>query len=525
MASEGADGHRDRSTTQPMIDESARLEAAAIEARSRGDFESAGRDFAAASQSASDEQRRLNLLIRQACCLLSVERSAEAAAIATRVAEQSRAGAHWVELADALGLIVDDHLRTGRFAEAAHQLSEAVDLLDKLPATPAAYPVVHNLAATHEHSGFFDEAITLFKRALSLAGNDEDRRFTHASMASTYHFAAARSAGPDERRGLLEAGLDAAALVESYPTELRTTCSALAHGAMMLARIGRYEEAIGRAAKVRAMAAEHGLVEDDMYATAAHAIALWRTRRDPQVLDYVAQTLETARRLQLLDNLSVLQDVEVEILWALGRYDDARQRQQGHLDALRGRLAAERRVRWAHVRLGVDHRRMEALSTSDPLTGLPNRRYLDRLMARIAASEAPVYVGLADLDGFKAVNDQLSYAAGDSVIREFASLLERSCRPGDTVVRLGGDEFVLVLWGLGPANAPAAFERIRSAVARHRFDGVPASFALSASIGVTASQLGLSSGQSTLLAQATVALHDAKRTGRNKVVFSLGAAD
>ena len=84
-------------------DTMASLEQRAVEARQAGDFDRAARLFALAAASADQLQRQLHLQIRQACCLLAIERYSEAAALATVVAQQARAESYLPELADALG--------------------------------------------------------------------------------------------------------------------------------------------------------------------------------------------------------------------------------------------------------------------------------------------------------------------------------------------------------------------------------------------------------------------------------------
>lgn len=95
------------------------------------------------------------------------------------------------------------------------------------------------------------------------------------------------------------------------------------------------------------------------------------------------------------------------------------------------------------------HERMAGLAFRDQLTQLPNRALLeDRLHQCLAAAERSsetFAVCLLDLNGFKAVNDQLGHGAGDDLLRETATRLQRVVRANDTAARLGGDEFVLVL--------------------------------------------------------------------------------
>jgi diguanylate cyclase (GGDEF)-like protein/PAS domain S-box-containing protein len=123
------------------------------------------------------------------------------------------------------------------------------------------------------------------------------------------------------------------------------------------------------------------------------------------------------------------------------------------------------------VRVERDRRTRHEAHT-DPLTGLVNRRALERTLesaiSRAQARGRCVAVLMLDLDGFKAVNDRHGHAAGDEALREVARRLRRCVRERDLVARLGGDEFVVVLTDLGPAPPDAAgdtVERVRAALA------------------------------------------------------------
>ena len=112
--------------------------------------------------------------------------------------------------------------------------------------------------------------------------------------------------------------------------------------------------------------------------------------------------------------------------------------------------------------------RERALSRTDPLTGLLNRRALDeegsRLLALCRRKNHPVAMAYLDLDGFKAVNDRLGHETGDDVLRTVAEALRLSVRPSDLCARLGGDEFVVLLPEADAGEATAAMERLRQLV-------------------------------------------------------------
>ncbi|HEY4624556.1 MAG TPA: sensor domain-containing diguanylate cyclase [Blastococcus sp.] len=107
-------------------------------------------------------------------------------------------------------------------------------------------------------------------------------------------------------------------------------------------------------------------------------------------------------------------------------------------------------------------------SLHDPLTGLPNRLlFQDRLwhaLERGRRERTPTCVLIMDLDGFKAINDELGHPIGDLVLIAFAERLRSVLRASDTAARLGGDEFSIVCENTEPADAVVLAERLRAAV-------------------------------------------------------------
>lgn len=157
----------------------------------------------------------------------------------------------------------------------------------------------------------------------------------------------------------------------------------------------------------------------------------------------------------------------------------------------------------------------------DPLTGLHNRRWLERCLGERVARHARGGGGFAvlmiDVDRFKSINDRFGHDAGDRALREIAQALLRSLREQDAAARLGGEEFTVVVDTVDPTEAMSAAERVRQTVAalRVRTDAheLPE---LTISIGVAlypqhGDQVHL------VLERADRALYDSKRNGRNQV--------
>jgi diguanylate cyclase (GGDEF)-like protein/MYXO-CTERM domain-containing protein len=156
-------------------------------------------------------------------------------------------------------------------------------------------------------------------------------------------------------------------------------------------------------------------------------------------------------------------------------------------------------------------------SATDYLTGLLNRRAFDaeflRQIERARRSDLPLALVLFDLDYFKQVNDRLGHAAGDRALCDFAALLKRALRRGDTLARIGGEEFAVVLFGVDQAEAVAFAERIGLELQEAKINEAAP---LSASAGVAALREGAQDA-STLLVDADRALYGAKEAGRRRV--------
>jgi diguanylate cyclase (GGDEF)-like protein len=168
----------------------------------------------------------------------------------------------------------------------------------------------------------------------------------------------------------------------------------------------------------------------------------------------------------------------------------------------------------------LERARLVRLAVTDDLTLAYNGRYLlPRLEAELqgARAESPVSIAMLDLDHFKWVNDTYGHARGDDVLRTFADRVRASTRRSDLFVRRGGEEFVLLLPATDSQRALALAERIRQAVGSQPIPvGDRATVVQTVSIGL-ATWDG-AEGAEALLHRADLALYDAKRAGRDRVV-------
>ncbi|MEW6581629.1 MAG: sensor domain-containing diguanylate cyclase [Actinomycetota bacterium] len=161
------------------------------------------------------------------------------------------------------------------------------------------------------------------------------------------------------------------------------------------------------------------------------------------------------------------------------------------------------------------------LAHTDALTGVANRRRLDGDLEELAgAGDEPVAFLMIDVDHFKRYNDTHGHPAGDVLLRTVADLVRGSVREGDVVYRFGGEEFAVLLPGAGDDAARAVAGRIRDAVAAHDFPGgvTQPGGRVTVSVGGTRSARG--GDPAALVGAADGALYEAKRAGRDRVVFA-----
>jgi two-component system cell cycle response regulator len=189
---------------------------------------------------------------------------------------------------------------------------------------------------------------------------------------------------------------------------------------------------------------------------------------------------------------------------------------------LLARVRTQVRNRRYIEKLRDDVQKSLELAITDALTGLHNRRYMERhiggLVEQASSLGKPLAVLMLDVDHFKAINDSYGHAAGDEVLREFALRIRRSIRGLDLACRYGGEEFLVVMPETDLSAAALAAERLRRRIASDPFPIQRGERAMEVTISVGIAALAEGEDPASVLKRADEALYRAKRDGRNRVV-------
>ncbi|MDP3265401.1 MAG: diguanylate cyclase [Sulfuricurvum sp.] len=162
------------------------------------------------------------------------------------------------------------------------------------------------------------------------------------------------------------------------------------------------------------------------------------------------------------------------------------------------------------------------MASHDPLTGLKNRlnleKDLERLLIHHQEHHAPFAVAILDIDWFKKINDDYGHDAGDFVLREIAKILTDNVREEDSVYRSGGEEFVILFNRITQEEALNRTDKIRLKIQEHLFSHNEYTIHLTISGGLYHPDHKQATNVQEVLKCSDVALYDAKRLGRNKIM-------
>lgn len=166
--------------------------------------------------------------------------------------------------------------------------------------------------------------------------------------------------------------------------------------------------------------------------------------------------------------------------------------------------------------LEASRKEVERLATHDPLTGLYNRRYMQKCLKaeleRAKRYEKQLIVGLLDYDNFKQLNDEYGHDTGDKALELFAKVSSELMRETDVIARWGNEEFLILMPETGAAGALKYLQRLSDRVREADFRAGDDELHLNLSIGLGIAEPG--DTVETLVSRADIAMHESKQVGR-----------
>ncbi len=525
-----------------------------VDARRALDLAVEARELA---QAQGDERQRCEALYWEGCALVHLLEHGRALAAyqeALAIAEARDDGELRARVLRSIGSAFDE---LGDFPGALDHHLRALEIEDASGNTAGRAATLRTIGVVYSRSGDQETGLDYFRRSLVLcaeAGDDIGRAKTlsnigvnlnetgrHEESLSVLNEALRlyrRSGLTLQQSGtLVKVGLTLEKL--GRPTEAEASFQealvlAEATGHMFgvvdaLLALGRLASAQGRTADARgrlesalAGAERHGLKQPICEICAALATL-------HEQCGEFREALALHRRFHALEREVLRQSSERQLRAVQTRYQLAAAQREAEIHRLRHVELADANAELEELNLSLrtaDEQKskllqqLERQTYEDSLTGLGNRRLLDKRLAdefgRAIRHDRPLAVAIVDIDHFKRVNDRYSHAVGDAALKELAHLLVTTVRHTDLVARFGGEEFVLVLVETDAAAAQWACEKLRLVVATHDWKRVHSGLALTVSIGYCADTTV--AGFERMLAIADRNLYVAKAQGRNCVV-------
>ncbi|MDB4944755.1 MAG: hypothetical protein JWP97_4289 [Labilithrix sp.] len=484
-----------------------------------------------------------------------------ASLIAARVDNQEavRCAVAAREIGDALG---DDRLRAGAllalgrisaavgdFNDALAQLEGALALSDD---DELRCEILNMMGWTLRDLGDAERAIVVHEEAARLAeaeGCEFVAVVARGSVAAAHWDLGAKRM----KAGLLD-DLERSKKVHEHALQRAAAIDCTAVRLHLLVTYGATLVGLGQHDEAERVFAMHGSLADELRQPYSRVrAALWLARihvgtgRLPEALGIVEDGIARGNALGAKLDTADLHEFASEIHAAGGRFDLALEHHR-HFHELRGAAAsgrAEERAKVLAVKLETatavaraarEGARAEALAranndlqaaaaalrsraTTDAMTGLCNRGELDQRLEALHSSARntgeSLWVAFVDLDHFKQINDRLSHAAGDEVLRTVGLLLRQQLRPQDLVGRYGGEEFLFVMCDVTQAQATTICERLRRSIEQADWSGVREGLRVTASFGL--SDVGGEHDLKAGLGRADALLYAAKAAGRNRV--------
>ncbi|MCM1327700.1 MAG: diguanylate cyclase [Bacteroidales bacterium] len=173
-------------------------------------------------------------------------------------------------------------------------------------------------------------------------------------------------------------------------------------------------------------------------------------------------------------------------------------------------------IQLSNMQLRYQNEILDKLASTDPLTGLYNRRSMDVFLQQALKSDSGFCVVMCDIDDFKKINDNYGHDFGDIVLKEIANIIVKQVSANGYVCRWGGEEILILVSGSAKENATRIAENIRSNVANHVFELNNKWVHCTLTLGISTYKEGQTVEET--ITDADGHLYQGKRSGKNKVV-------
>lgn len=385
--------------------------------------------------------------------------------------------------------------------------------------------IVSSILGRHQHAlSCLEESCQLLNRS---AASDEQRnaRLSYLNGISRRLEHAADDVQPrPEVEAHLREWLELAEQ-SAAAGQMRLALMAWGNHAIVLQAAGRHRQAAEALLALVPRYREFGMRPNEGLALAEMARCHESLQEPERARHHYRKALEVLRGngaqedlLQALEGLARCEEVLGDLAAAFAALKEVRAVEKQRKDETARQALMQRELRVELARLSNQWARQAA---QDPLTGLANRRALERWVAehwpRVEIGQ-PLALLLLDLDHFKRINDTFGHDTGDRVLQAVAELLRAQCRATDLAVRYGGEEFLLAFTGTDTAAALPLAERIRVLIASQEWSRLAPGLDVTSSFGVADASEALDA--SALLTLVDRRLYAAKFGGRNRVVAS-----
>jgi diguanylate cyclase (GGDEF)-like protein len=309
------------------------------------------------------------------------------------------------------------------------------------------------------------------------------------------------------------------ALLPRPPVRVRVRRELARAGGRRASDVGAVRSLIRRAAaESLALLTDIGLPVPDLLSARGTARPSEVLARGPEagVVDRVAIRVQSAFGLSHTLTAPLRRTAEGAVIGAIVL---SRRDRQAWPESARRLLRGAAAETAAALERADTYRVATASAATDPLTGLPNRRYFEEFSSLLASRRRAgdgVAILMVDIDKFKGLNDTYGHPVGDQVLRSVAGAITSAVRDQDVPARIGGEEFAVLLRNPEPKMALEIGERVRQAVRELDLGGIGVP-GVSVSVGV-ANASGPDESIDAIVSRADRALLRAKRAGRDRVI-------